>query len=624
MNLWYGYRDLLPADVRAATEAHFKSFKYWYTDPQPAGVIDQRYYWSENHRLLYHADEYLAGQAFPNDVFSSDGNTGAWHMNRAHGFIDTWLTEKAKYGFTEWHSDVYYQKTFDALITIAEWVQDPTIARRASMVLDLLLFDIALHLQKGNDGATHGRSYMKDKSVATDQDIFNLSKLLFDDTRFGYNSTGDPGATLMARAQRYHVPAVILRVAQSKQTTVDQEHMGVPLDPAAPVDRTQTGIDGHSFTDPAEVEFWWEKGGQTAWQTVPLTMDTLDRYGLWESDFFKDFKPLADLTGGDRAVAQDLAQSLQSMLGFALLGAVDTYTYRSDSVMLSTAQSYRPGYASEQHHISQATLDEQAIVFTTHPKNEPQSGTQWPDDDGYWTGNGSLPRAAQHGALSISLYAPAFAAHRVPLPRLHACVLPAGALRRGRAAERLDVRTPGQRLRGAVVVAADAVAHVHRPGDLHPRAHEAVRPRRAGRRRRRVVHPGRRLDAVPGLRDVPGGRAAGCDLGATASRRQRTARRLRRELPVADRGPGHVRDHGSADGEGQALRQPVGTRRLRRVADHDRRHGGLVEARLRRVDPRRGVDAEALRQGQVRTPRPALQPALTGTVAPRRAPQPDR
>jgi hypothetical protein len=144
-------------------------------------------------------------------------------------------------------------------------------------------------------------------------------------------------------------------------------------------------------------------------------MDTLDATGLWESDFFKDFKPLADLTGGDRLVAQNLAQSLQAMIGFALLTAVDTYTYRSDSVMLSTAQSYRPGTASEQHHISQATLDEQAIVFTTHPKNEPQSGTQWPDDDGYWTGNGSLPRAAQHGALSISLYAPIFANPGPPL-----------------------------------------------------------------------------------------------------------------------------------------------------------------------------------------------------------------
>ena len=34
--------------MRAATEAHFKSFKYWFTDPQPAGTVDHRYYWTEN------------------------------------------------------------------------------------------------------------------------------------------------------------------------------------------------------------------------------------------------------------------------------------------------------------------------------------------------------------------------------------------------------------------------------------------------------------------------------------------------------------------------------------------------------------------------------------------------
>ena len=186
--------------------------------------------------------------------------------------------------------------------------------------------------------------------------------------------------------------------------------------------------------------------------------------------------------------------------------------------MLSTAQSYRPGHASEQHHISQATLDEQAIVFTTHPKNEPQSGTQWPDDDGYWTGNGSLPRAAQHGALvdqplRAGVREPRAAAHRVPLPRLHPRVLPAGAVRRGRAAERLDVRAQGQRLRRAVVVAADAVAHVHRPGDLHPRAarSRSTSSRRGGADDVWFTQVGD-ADAVPRLRGVPrrGARATRC------------------------------------------------------------------------------------------------------------------
>ena len=134
-------------------------------------------------------------------MFSSDGHTGAWHRDRANGFIDKWLTEKAKYGFSEWHSDVYYQKTFDALITVVEWVDDPTIVRRASMLLDLLLFDMAMKNQKGNFGATHGRSYMKDKSIATDQDVFNLNKLLFDDTTIQYTSTGDAGAHELLRGR---------------------------------------------------------------------------------------------------------------------------------------------------------------------------------------------------------------------------------------------------------------------------------------------------------------------------------------------------------------------------------------------------------------------------------------
>jgi hypothetical protein len=191
--------------------------------------------------------------------------------------------------------------------------------------------------------------------------------------------------------------------------------MGVPLDPHAPIVPDPPAPYGYTFDDPANIPFWWERGALTAWQVVPTTIAELDRYDLWESQFFSPFKPLVDITGGDPAVARSLAQSLASQIAFGLLSEVNSITYRSPDVMLSTAQSYRAGDFSEQAHISQATLDEHAIVFTTHPKNEPESGTQWPDGDGYWTGFGSLPRAAQHGAVSLSLYAPAFAPIGPPL-----------------------------------------------------------------------------------------------------------------------------------------------------------------------------------------------------------------
>ena len=52
------------------------------------------------------------------------------------------------------------------------------------------------------------------------------------------------------------------------KTTVDRERMGVPLDPLGAVDADATAPYGYAFDDPDNVAFWWERGAQTAWQTV--------------------------------------------------------------------------------------------------------------------------------------------------------------------------------------------------------------------------------------------------------------------------------------------------------------------------------------------------------------------
>jgi hypothetical protein len=203
------------------------------------------------------------------------------------------------------------------------------------------------------------------------------------------------------------MPEVIREVAASDEPMVDRERMGVPLDPTEPVRPDPEAPYGYDFDDPENLAFWWERGAQPAWQVTPLTVDTINRYDLWETPTFAPFQQLRDIVGDDIDAAQDLLQSLSPVLVFALLNESNTITYRAADVMLSTVQDFRPGTYADQHHVWQATLDEEAIVFTTHPKNEPFDGEDsWPDADGYWTGSGSLPRSAQHGAASISLYAP--------------------------------------------------------------------------------------------------------------------------------------------------------------------------------------------------------------------------
>lgn len=408
LNLWYGYRDDLDPGLRRAIEDKFHSFKYWFTEPTDAGLVDDRWYWSENHRIIYHTLEYLAGDAFPDDEFTNDGRTGAEHRDEAKQRILDWIDEKVRFGWSEWHSDVYYQKDATPLLTLVEFAPDAEVRTRAAMLLDLLLLDIAAHLQQGNFGSTHGRSYMKDKSVALDQDTFGMSKLLFDDSDLAYPSAGDAGAVLFARAEKYRLPEVIRRIATSDAVTIDRERMGIALDPTAAIDLAAPAPYGYDFDDPENVAFWWERGAQTTWQGVALTLTTLTEHGLWESEFFSPFIALRDLVDNDPVQARPLARDLAPMLGFGLLTEVDSYTYRSPEVMLSTAQNHRPGMFADQHHAWQATFDEQAIVFTTHPKNEPEVGTEWPDGDGYWTGTGSMPASAQQGTTAIHVYDPAF------------------------------------------------------------------------------------------------------------------------------------------------------------------------------------------------------------------------
>lgn len=408
--IWQGHRRTITPELRAAIEQRFTGFRYWYTDPLPEGVVDDKWFWSENHRIIVHSLEYLAGRALPDATFTITGEPGAVHAERGRRRVEAWLDEKAAWGFSEWHSDVYYQEDIQALTLLAEH-GERAVARKAAVMLDLFLYDLALHSLNGNNGVTHGRSYMKDKSRAADQDVFGVTKLVFGTSDQPYTSRSDTGATFLAAAERYRPPEAVRRVATSERTYEDRTHMGAPLDLDEPFTTSPSSqVPGVSYDDPDDIPFWWERGALTAWQTVPATLATIDRHDLFETSLFRPFKPLVDATGGDPAVARQLAYELRCMINIGVLSEVDTVTWRSPDAMLSSAQDYRPGCFGHQYHAWQATLDEDAVVFTTLPGNEPRPGDEWVDADLYWSGTGAMPRSAQSGPAAIHLYAPRFAA----------------------------------------------------------------------------------------------------------------------------------------------------------------------------------------------------------------------
>jgi hypothetical protein len=412
LNLLLGYRGdpLVPDSLWQKVEDALTSFKLWFTEPTPAGLIDNSYYWTENHEVIYYTLEYLLGQQYPDRPLSTDRRLGSEHRQTARQRLLRWFDQRARFGFFEWHSNVYYQKDFTPLLTLAEFADDEEIRTRAAMVLDLLLFDMALHTQRAAFGVTHGRSYKKDKMTSLDEDTWGATKLVFDTTEYPYQSVSHPDAVLLSRARRYRVPEAIRRIARSPAPFVDRERMGIDIDEFGPYDPNPVAPYGLSYSDPEDLTVWWAMGALTTWQVVPITIQTLEQYALWQTENFAPFAGLRPFTG-DIPFAQDLAIRTAHFLSFGLLKEVNTYTYRTADYMLSSAQDYRKGSFGQQYHSWQATFDANALVFTNHPFRPLAQSTDWLDDPetgGYWNGEASMPRSAQHENVAIHIYAPQY------------------------------------------------------------------------------------------------------------------------------------------------------------------------------------------------------------------------
>jgi hypothetical protein len=376
--------------------------------------------------------------------------TGQQHMDRARPFILRWLDDRYVLGWAEWHSNIYYQKDVTPLLTLVEFARDEEIATRSAIILDQILMELAVHSHRDAFGVAAGRSAMKDKWRGPRNDTWGITHLLFrQQTEVGFQSRGDAGATLLARAKKYRLPQVIWDAAHHDGTFVAQERHGLWIDetvdapdapspviggegpyygdpdydPIEPDDDPDHGFDV-DLADPAAAEprftFWWGLGAWTVWQVVPLTVATGDAFNLWNTNLLRDFQDLRRLLGPlDRPVGvsgmqtgQAIALGIWPLAAVGLLKEANTYMYRTPDYVLSTVQKYRPGANAGQVHAWNLTIDPETMVFTTHPMIPPEPPSRWIGRDegepGNWTGTASMPASAQHENVAIHLYSPAY------------------------------------------------------------------------------------------------------------------------------------------------------------------------------------------------------------------------
>lgn len=131
-------------------------FRYWSDEPGTDGMC----FGSENHALLFHGCQLIAGRLFKNETFGNSGRTGTDVAKLGAERCRKWIEQTEKRdGFQEFLSSTYIPLTAAALMNVADFSGDPELSVRAVKLVDRIYRDLALQSFDGVNVAPQGRVY---------------------------------------------------------------------------------------------------------------------------------------------------------------------------------------------------------------------------------------------------------------------------------------------------------------------------------------------------------------------------------------------------------------------------------------------------------------------------------
>jgi hypothetical protein len=202
-------------DVPERVGEALRGFKYWIDQPG----LDAMCYFTENHQLVWHTAELLAGEAWPDSVFRNTGWTGHRHARHGREMALTWIKRKLGGGFSEFDSNAYVAIDALALVSLVELAADAEVRQAAEALLDMLLLTLAANSWRGIHGAAHGRSYTQTLRSSRLEETAPIMWALWGT---GALNAAVLPATALCMARRYRLPPLVRAVA----TQVPQQWSG--------------------------------------------------------------------------------------------------------------------------------------------------------------------------------------------------------------------------------------------------------------------------------------------------------------------------------------------------------------------------------------------------------------
>lgn len=172
----YGHHPKVSDKARELMKRCILDFKYWVDEPGSSMMFTR----SENHEILFYSAEYIAGTLFPAETFTNSGQNGLFHSLKGRINAEHWINEKTHFGFTEWHSNTYYEEDFLALLGIYDFGEENGLLRKlACGLMDLITLFIATNSSNGIMATTHGRCYEASLIEPLNEPMSRINWVLF-------------------------------------------------------------------------------------------------------------------------------------------------------------------------------------------------------------------------------------------------------------------------------------------------------------------------------------------------------------------------------------------------------------------------------------------------------------
>lgn len=390
----------------------FLGFKYFMDEPGD----DSMCYWSENHQLLFAVSEYLAGQEWPDAVFSNNGMTGRAHAEKALARIRAWMEQRFLYGFSEYLSNNYLAEDISPMANFIAYAQSPRDVENMKTVMHLLWLDVALNSVNNRFLAVSSRMYGNNKAgnyygnsiqgamnalwgKETEALLLTAPDIAEDEKAHIRSALQKrPNAIVMCFTDIvdkgiYVLPEVIKDIALCRESFAVKMSCGLSVD-----DMAAEGLIGQ---EPRQIMAQFGAETFTDSKVIKNTVRYFKANNMFRNSFINYFRFL-DISFLRFVDPAKFAARHNIMPHGIATGRGNVYTYRTPFYSLSTCVANRVDMCGAQAQAWSANIGGKLALFSTHPAGSGRN--RYGSSPGYWIGNGRRPMSVQHENVNLTLY----------------------------------------------------------------------------------------------------------------------------------------------------------------------------------------------------------------------------